>query len=34
MHDDTVAYVMSSGRSVDIDDEVDMRIAEAITTTD
>ena len=34
MHDETVAYLMPSDRSVDIDDEVDMRIAEAITTTD
>ena len=30
MHDETAAYVMPSDRSVDIDDEVDMRIAETI----
>ena len=30
MHDETVAYVMSSERSVDVDDEVDLRVAETI----
>ena len=30
MHDKTVAHVMPSGRSIDIDDEVDLRVAEAV----
>lgn len=33
-HDETVAYVMPSDRSVDIDDEVDLRVAKAVIKTD